>query len=154
MRLKEPATAPQADPIANPAARSSGPSAKGAFAFTKLIVGDLERSARFYAAVCGLREQRRIGAVVGGRTVTEIILGGDSAGPASLVLFAFHDSPQPAPGDSILGFETIDLEAFVERTRAAGGSVMHDIQSLPELGLRFAFVRDPEGHLIEAMQWL
>ena len=89
---------------------------KGAFAFTNLIVGDLQRSAKFYAEVCGLTEQRRIGAVVGGRTITEVILGGDPPGPASLILFSYHDTNRPPEGDSILGFETADLEAFVART--------------------------------------
>ena len=124
----------------------------GAFAFTKLVVGDLQGSAKFYAEVCGLKEQRRIGAVVGGRTITEIILGGDPPSPATLILFAYHDSARPPEGDSILGFETSDLEAFVTRALAAGGSVVQNIQSLPELSLRFAFLKDPEGHLIEAIQ--
>ena len=125
---------------------------KGAFAFTKLVVGDLQRSAKFYEEVCGLTEQRRIGAVVGGRTITEIILAGVPPGPAGFILFSYHDSTTPPEGDSIIGFETDDLEAFVARTLGAGGSVVQNIQSLPELSLRFAFLTDPEGHLIEAIQ--
>lgn len=125
---------------------------KGAFAFTKLVVGNLERSARFYAEVCGYTEQRRIGAVIGGRTITEIILASETPSPAGLILLAFHDSPEPICGDAILGFETVDLEAFVERARQAGGLVMHDITSLPEMALKYAFLKDPEGHMIEAMQ--
>ena len=40
----------------------------GAFTFTKLIVGDLERSAAFYRDVCGLIEVNRISAnPTGGR---------------------------------------------------------------------------------------
>jgi lactoylglutathione lyase len=126
--------------------------AAGAFTFTKLIVGDLDRSAAFYAAVCGLTEQQRIDAVVDGRAITEIILGGEGAGPAGLILFRFHDSAAPAPGDSILGFDTDDIDAFVERAIKAGGSLMQAVQSLPEFGLKFAFVRDNEGHLVEVLE--
>jgi catechol 2,3-dioxygenase-like lactoylglutathione lyase family enzyme len=124
------------------------------FTFTKLIVGDLERSAAFYKSVCGLTEQTRIDATVDGRAITEIILAGAPSSPATLILFAFHDTPNPAVGDSILGFDTPDLAAFIGRAREAGGSLMQDIQALPEHGLKFAFVRDNEGHLIEALQRL
>lgn len=121
-------------------------------AFTKLIVGDLERSAAFYRAVCGLSEQQRITGEVDGRPMTEIILGGEGASPAALILFHFHDSAAPQAGDSILGFETDDLEAFVARAVASGGSVMQPVRDLPDFGLKFAFVRDPEGHIVEALQ--
>jgi catechol 2,3-dioxygenase-like lactoylglutathione lyase family enzyme len=123
-----------------------------AFIFTKLIVGDLERSAAFYRAICGLTEQTRISGSVGGRAMTEIILAADPPGAATLVLFAFHDSPTPALGDSILGFQTDDIAAFIDRALAAGGSVVQDITDLPDHRLKFAFVRDIEGHLVEALQ--
>ena len=126
--------------------------ALGAFSFTKLIVGDLERSAAFYRDVCGLTEQQRIEGAVNGRAITEIILGDGTAGGGTLLLFAFHDTPTPAPGDSILGFDTDDIAAFVERAKKAGGVVEQDVTHLPDMGLRFAFLRDNEGHIVEALQ--
>jgi catechol 2,3-dioxygenase-like lactoylglutathione lyase family enzyme len=124
------------------------------FAFTKLIVGDLERSAAFYREVCGLTEQTRISGAVAGRAMTEIILAAEPPGAATLILFAFHDAPAPSPGDSILGFQTADIAAFIERAKAAGGSVVQAVTDLPEHRLKFAFVRDNEGHLVEALQRL
>jgi catechol 2,3-dioxygenase-like lactoylglutathione lyase family enzyme len=125
-----------------------------AFAFTKLIVGDLERSAAFYRAVCGLTEQTRIEAAVDGRAMTEIILTADSPTAATLILLAFHDAPDPAPGDSILGFQTADLAAFVDRAVKAGGALVQDIKAFPEHRLKYAFVKDNEGHLIEGLERL
>ena len=126
----------------------------GAFTFTKLIVGDLERTSAFYRDVCGLAEGRRIDATVDGRAITEIILAGEPPGPATLILFAFHDTPAPAAGETILGFYTSDIEAFLERVRRAGGTITQETQSLPDLGLKFAFAKDVEGHLIEALEQL
>jgi predicted enzyme related to lactoylglutathione lyase len=40
----------------------------------------------------------------------------------------------------------------VVRAVAAGGSIMQPPQALPDFGLTFAFVRDPEGHIVEALQ--
>lgn len=122
------------------------------FGFTKLIVGDLERSAAFYRDVCELTEDRRISEVIGGRAMSEIILTSPSPKAASLVLLSFLDSPKPAAGDSILGFFTNDLEGFVERACKAGGSVMQPIVAMQQHNLRVAFIRDNEGHLIEVVE--
>lgn len=125
---------------------------KGVFGFTKLVVGDLDRSMTFYREVAGLEEDRRISEVVGGRAMTEIIMTPPAADAAPLVLLAFHDSPQPAAGDSILGFRTTDVGAFVDRAVKAGGSIMQPIVDMPQHGVKVAFVRDNEGHLIEVVE--
>jgi lactoylglutathione lyase len=125
---------------------------KDFFGFTKLIVGDLERSATFYRDVCELTEGRRISEVIGGREMSEIILTSPSPKAASIVLLSFLDSPEPAAGDSILGFCTKDLEAFVERALKAGGSVMQPILAMPQHELKVAFIRDNEGHLLETVE--
>ena len=125
---------------------------QGAFIFTKLIVGDLERSVAFYRDLVGLTEQQRIEANIDGRAITEIILGAEGAGPATLILFMYHDTPKPPAGESILGFDTKDIAAFVARAVAAGGSLMQGVTDLPDARLKFAFVRDNEGHMIEAIE--
>lgn len=119
---------------------------------TKLVVADLERAKAFYEAVCGVREVRRIQGAVGGRPITELIMEAEASGGATLVLFHEHDTPAPPPGSCVLVFETDDVDAFVARAEQAGGSVMQPTRSLPELNLSFAFVRDPEGHLLEPLR--
>ena len=120
-------------------------------AMTKLVVADLERAKAFYEAVCGVREVRRIKGAVGGKPITELIMQADASGGATLVLFHEHDTPAPPPGACVLVFETDDVEAFVARAEKAGGSVMQPTQRLADLGLSFAFVRDPEGHVLEPL---
>ena len=122
-----------------------------AFTMTKLIVGDLERAKAFYEATCGLTEARRIKGGVDGQRMTELIMAGP-AGAATLVLFTYHDAPPPPTGECMLVFETPDIAAFMDRAVAAGASVMQPVQSLPDFGLSFGFVRDPEGHIVEAIQ--
>lgn len=124
------------------------------FGFTKLVVADLERSATFYKAVCGVEESGRVDAEIAGRKISEIMLHPTTPGGATLVLLRFHDLPRPAADELILGFMTLDLEAFVMRARDAGGSVYEEIKSMPEHGVRVAFVKDVEGHLIEVVQLL
>lgn len=121
---------------------------------TKLVVGDLDAAIAFYGAVCGFNEQRRIDAAVDERAITEVILGSATEAMATLVLLTFHDTPTAVRDECMLVFETDDADAFVARAVAAGGAVMQPAASLPDHGLRVAFVRDPEGHVLEALQRL
>lgn len=123
-----------------------------ALTMTKLVVGDLEGAIAFYGAVCGLAPAQRIEGAVDGRPITEVIMSSAAPAAAGLVLFTFHGAPAPPPGECMLVFDTDDLQAFVARAVEAGGSVMQPPQALPQFGLSFAFVRDSEGHIVEALQ--
>ena len=123
-----------------------------AFTMTKLVVSDLEAAITFYGAVSGLAPAQRIEGAVDGRPITEVIMGSAAPAAATLVLFSYHGVPAPPPGECMLVFDTDDLEGFVARAVAAGGSIMQPPQVLPQFGLSFAFVRDPEGHIVEALQ--
>jgi predicted enzyme related to lactoylglutathione lyase len=122
------------------------------FVFTKLVVGDLDRCAKFYEAVCGLKPQARIDAVVDGREITEIVYEPTAKGGANFVLFAYHDTPRPVTDETIIGFTTDDIEGFAARIRQHGGSVYQGPDDRPEHGLKVAFARDIEGHVIELIQ--
>lgn len=124
------------------------------FGFTKLVVGNLERSASFYKSVCELTEQGRVDATIDGRAISEIMFHATAPGAASFVLLSFFDTPEPGGGEVILGFVTPDVHAFVARARAAGGTVVEDVKSMPEHGVKVAFVKDIEGHLIEVVELL
>jgi predicted enzyme related to lactoylglutathione lyase len=125
-----------------------------AFVFTKLVVGDLDRSLAFYERVFGFVEERRIDAVITGRPITEVILGPTPPGGATLVLLAFLDQPKPAADESILGFFTPDIAALIERAVEAGGSIAQAVVSMPEHGAKIGFIKDNEGHLIEVLERL
>jgi catechol 2,3-dioxygenase-like lactoylglutathione lyase family enzyme len=127
-------------------------SADAHFSFTKLLVGDLAKTAAFYKAVCGLVELQRVEASIEGRAIREITFLPTCPGGGSLTLLQFLDATKPQRAELILGFTTSDIEAFVDRARAAGGRVTDPIRAMPEHHLRVAFVEDVEGHLIEVVQ--
>src|SRR5262245_51973725 len=122
------------------------------FSFTKPLVDDLEKSAAFYASVCGLVEQQRVEATIDGRPIREITFLPTYPGGGSLTLLTFVGAPKPHTDELILGFTTSEIEAFVARVQAAGGRVTDPIRALPEHRLRVAFVEDVEGHRIEVVQ--
>ena len=124
------------------------------FGFTKLLVDDLEKTAAFYAAVCDLVEVNRVEDRIAGRPIREILFHATAEGGASFVLLKFVGAPKPTNDEVILGFQTPDLAAFLERVRAAGGQVAEAIKVMPEHGVKVAFVRDVEGHLIEVVELL
>ena len=122
------------------------------FGFTKLLVADLDRSAAFYEAVCGLERSARIDGQIGGREITEIVYQPAAPGGAMFVLLTFVGTAKPAADEVMLGFNTSDLDAFLARVRAAGGSVTEEPRTLAEMKLRVAFAKDLEGHVIEVLQ--
>ncbi len=125
------------------------------FAFTKLVVHDLEKSATFYRDAYGLHAVRRVREHIGDEEIDEIMLSADpKAAFGSLVLLKYCDRAASPSGELILGFTTADLPALLDRVRAAGGRVAVPMRELPELRLRVAFATDPEGHLAELVQLL
>ena len=124
------------------------------FGFTKLLVQDLEKSAAFYSAVCGLTETYRVESEIAGRPIKEIMYAPTAEGGASFVLLSFLDAKGPHREEVILGFQTEDLEAFVKRAQDAGGKVVDPIRSMPEHGVKVVFITDVEGHLLEVVELL
>ena len=124
------------------------------FAFTKLIVRDLEKMAAFYRDVYGLQAVNRVrGERIGEDEIDEIMMSPDpKAQWSSLVLLKYVRRESSPNGEVILGFTTDDLPALLERVRAAGGSVHAPVKEMPELKIRVAFATDPEGHLAELVQ--
>lgn len=125
------------------------------FGFTKLVVGDLEMMKSFYTNVYGLKQFDRIRADIGIDPIDEIMLGRDSSfGPGSIVLLRFTELTPPRPGAVILGFITDDLQGLLDRIVANGGRVHAAIKDIPEMKVRVAFAKDPEGNLAELVQTL
>lgn len=124
------------------------------FGFTKLIVADLEKSAAFYKAVAGLTELARVNATIEGRPIHEIMFNATAPGASTFVLLHYPDAPKPAQGEVILGFVTDDITTFVRNAASAGGKVVEAPSTQAEHGVKVAFVRDIEGHLIEVVEQL
>jgi lactoylglutathione lyase len=122
--------------------------------FTKLIVHDLEKMARFYRDAYGLHAVQRVrGERIGSEEIDEIMLSADpNAVFGSLVLLQYLGRGPSPNGEVILGFTTDDLSALLARVHAAGGAVATPLHEMPERKLRVAFATDPEGHLAELVQ--
>ena len=120
--------------------------------FTKLVVGDLERSTAYYEAVFGLGELYRFEGKIAGDPFQQVVLGVDG-GMAGLILVRFTEHHAPPNGAVILGFLASDLTALFERAVAAGGRVHSDIRDpkLPGVAL-VGFLADPDGHLAEVLE--
>jgi predicted enzyme related to lactoylglutathione lyase len=124
------------------------------FGFTKLLVHDLEATARFYKDVCGLTELQRVDSTIAGRAISEIIFTATAPGAGSFVLLKFLDAPKPTNDEVIIGFITDDAEAFLDRAVAAGGAIADPAKPHPDHGVKVGFVTDCEGHLIEVVELL
>lgn len=124
------------------------------FGFTKLIVNDLDGTAEFYKTVCGLTELARVTAGVNDRKIDEIMFNATGQGGPTFVLWKWLDRDASSTDEVILGFQTPDIAAFVERVTAAGGKIVSPVVDMPEHGVKVAFVTDIEDHLIEVVELL
>ncbi len=124
------------------------------FGCTKLVVADLDKASDFYKSVFGLIEQHRVLAKIEGRPVTEILFEATAPGAAIFVLMAYNDGAAPALSESINLFITPDLAGILEKARKAGGRIVQAASDMPEHGVKVAFLRDPEGHLLQVVQFL
>jgi len=121
--------------------------------FTKLIVGDLERSAAYYESVFGLGELYRSEGKIAGDPFQQVVMGVDGAMAGGLILVHFTERGAPPNGAVILGFMAPDLAALVDRAVASGGSVHSEMRDPKIPGVAFvAFLADPDGHLAEVLE--
>ena len=111
----------------------------------QLVVHDLERSLRFYSGVFGMRERFREGPHM-------VFLNT----PDSSDLITLNGDPSEAHlagtsgGVSHLGLRLrnpADLDSAVAEIEAAGGKLLSRGEHAP--GVRFAYVSDPDGYVIE-----
>jgi catechol 2,3-dioxygenase-like lactoylglutathione lyase family enzyme len=126
------------------------------FGFTKLIVSDVDRLFAFYNSVFGLVEKARVRQGEGEYQLDEIIMGSRGEGYATptLVIQRFPNRPIPKPGEATLGFVVADVDATVAAALAAGGSIYRAAHAQPQHGVKVAFVRDSDGHMVEIVEML
>jgi len=106
-----------------------------------LAVEDPQRSLEFYSRVFGVEEYFR------DDTSIQVL------GPGEKDVLAFEKDPMnagKAGGIAHFGFRLVapsDIDAAVVAVEAAGGTVVERGEFAP--GLPFAFVKDPDGYVIE-----
>lgn len=122
--------------------------------FAKLVVNDLDASKAFYEAVFPLPAGAEFSAEIAGRPIREIIY--QTPGQRSdLILLTFVDEETSFSGGVILGVATNDAAAVAARAVSFGGSLVEPAHPVEALGhsMTVAFVADPEGNLIEIVQY-
>jgi catechol 2,3-dioxygenase-like lactoylglutathione lyase family enzyme len=113
----------------------------------QLVVRDLERSLAFYTKVFGLREQFREG---------DHMVFLSTPGSQDLITLNQDARQARVAGDNggvdHFGFRLVDaadLDGAVAEIEHAGGSVVGRGEHAP--GVPFAYVRDPDGYVIELL---
>lgn len=118
------------------------------FCWVTVHVRDMKASLAFYCDLLGLPLQRRINPNPG---VDIAFLG---SGETEVELYLDREGGKGGFGEGIsLGFEVESLEEAVAKLGRAGVSV-HSGPFQPGPDLRFLFVQDPDGLLVQLVQRL
>ena len=112
-------------------------------------VTDLERSQHFYETVLGLKLTHRIETP----DFTELVLSGETGGRIQL---ARHHA-QEGPIDHGNGFwklylQTDDCQGLYQRCIDAGAESVSAPEQLEQWPVIAAFVKDPDGYLVEILE--
>jgi lactoylglutathione lyase len=111
-------------------------------------VSDLERSERFYVDGLGLEVTARIET----DELREVIVGG--GGGSELMLAHRHDGTHSVQPDGIwkVFLSTDDVNASYQQALEAGAESVSEPALLEQFRITLAFVKDPDGHLVELGQ--
>lgn len=144
------------------------------FAHVNLVARDWRVLSRFYGDVFGCvpvpPERDQTGPWLSAATGipglkirgAHLRLPGHGADGPTLEIYSYEPSAEAAsavpnrPGFGHIAFGVPDVEAVCHAIRDAGGSEVGDIvtTSIPDAGtLQFAYMRDPEGNILEIQQW-
>ncbi|MGE3541276.1 MAG: VOC family protein [Candidatus Tectimicrobiota bacterium] len=115
-----------------------------------LLVDDLERALAFYTQVLGLPLGHRAREYAQLRTGTTR-LGLYTREAMARLLGVPLQRPEPEAAGFELGFKVPDVDAAFAELLAAGVTAVTPPTTRP-WGQRTAYVRDPDGHLIELAQ--
>ena len=116
--------------------------------YVVLVVTEVDRSLRFYTEVLGLPLGHRSGPFAQLDTgATRVALYERDAMADTLGIGPLQPPPADAPGFE-LGFKVDDVDAAYAEFTAAGAEAVTPPTDRP-WGQRTAYIRDPDGHLVE-----
>ncbi|ABH00050.1 conserved hypothetical protein (plasmid) [Rhodococcus jostii RHA1] len=124
------------------------------FAFIKIFVDDLVTEAVFYTSTFGMSEKARLAFGEGADALEEIILTTARDDDSNFILWRYLERSTPPAGEATLGFTVADVEDIARKAEINGGSIVQPPKTMPEAGVAVAFIADPEGHVIEVVQYL
>ena len=120
----------------------------------RVLATDPEALATFYEKAFGMSETRR---PLNGPTTKEIVINSgltpDIAKKATSTPIVLYTRPKNAPAGAMaaLILEVPSLEKAIESVVANGGTLMRPAATSGE-GLRYAFLKDPDGNQIELLE--
>lgn len=118
--------------------------------YVVLIVEDLDRALSFYTDVLGLQLGHRSGDYAQLKTGATRLAFYTREAMAKTLGFSLKPPSDGTPGFEI-GFKVEDLDAaFLEIVQKGARAAVHP--TTRPWGQRTAYVRDPDGHLIELVQ--
>ena len=118
---------------------------------TALWVSDIERTREFYVDALGLTENWSF---TGDDGVENVYIGGDNAE------FQFKYDPEGGPDidSGTMAHVAVGVDSTDETVERLGERVDPPIETAPttmdDLGLRVAFVEDPDGYVVELVEEL
>jgi len=120
---------------------------------TMLRVGDLERSVGFYTGCLGMQELRRNDVPDGKYTL--VFVGYAEEREQAVIELTYNygvDSYELGSAYGHIALGVPDIQAAVERVRAAGGKVTREPGPVKFGKTVIAFVEDPDGYKIELIE--
>lgn len=127
------------------------------FLGTKINVVNVEKSVQFYTQYLGLKVALRVGDAQKGEVL--LTLNGD---PENAKVVLYYGGSAPGPRDTKgtlenLIFTFVDLKSRVQALKAAGYPIEHEVSVTPPVAgvksVDIAYTKDPDGILIELVQW-
>ena len=118
--------------------------------YVVVIVSDLDRALAFYTGVLGLELGHRSGKFAQLATGATRLALFERDAMATVLGAPIAPPDRGAPGFE-LGFKVLDVDAAFAELVALGAEVAVEPTDRP-WGQRTAYVRDPDGHLIELAQ--
>jgi lactoylglutathione lyase len=124
------------------------------FAFTKIVVTDLDASEQFYSQALGLSRVTCIEFGEGPEELQEVVLAvpNGASGSAQLALIRYPNKPVHAPGETVIGFMVDDVDETAAGMINAGARITVPVQEMPDHRLKLAILVTPDGHTIEIIQ--
>ena len=112
-------------------------------------VTDLERSVHFYETVLGLKVTHRIETP----DFREVVLAGETGGRIQLACQRAQDGPiDHGNGFWKLYLNTDDCQQLYQRAIDAGAESVMAPERLEDWPVTAAFVKDPDGYLVEMLE--
>ena len=125
----------------------------GQFLHTMLRVGDLQRSIDFYTKGFGMTELRRRDVPDGKYTLAFVGYGDESSNTAIELTYNYGvEKYEPGTAFGHLAIGVPDVAGTCETLRAAGATITREAGPVKLGTTIIAFVKDPDGYLIELIQ--